>query len=295
MTILLDARTRIILHGIANPLARYQCEEMLRHGTNLVGVVEADYSGSGKSLPKNVRCFQSVKQAVKATGAGLSMVFNPAFEAKQIVCDAIDAGVRIVICMTEHVPVHDSIVMRHRARNSGVTLIGPNSSGVLSPGKAKAGFFCEDICIAGNVGVITKSGSLSYAVMSEMKNSGIGVSTVVAIGGDAVKGAGYCELLGMFQADPDTKAIVLLGEIGGLEEEKAAEYIVSAVAKPVVAFVAGRSVPPGLAFGHAGAIIERGRGDYASKIRCLASAGVHIAENIGEIAIVLNRWQSMIT
>lgn len=292
MAILAFAESRVLVHGIENALARFQCEEMLRHGTKLIGIVAADPRECGDWSPHHVPVLRTAGDAVAAVRADLSMIFSPPYAVKAEVCGAIAAGIPIIVCLTEHVPMHDAVVIRHLAKRAGVTLIGPNSSGVLSPGRAKAGFFSEDICLRGNVGVITKSGSLAYAVLAEMKSAGIGISTVVAIGGDAVKGTDFREHLTLFQADPDTSAIALLGEIGGCDEENAATFIRdAAIDKPVVAFVSGRSVPPGQSMGHAGAIVERGRGDYESKCSALAAAGVHIAENIGEIPRLLMRWR----
>jgi succinyl-CoA synthetase alpha subunit len=290
MAILAFADSRILMHGIADPLARFQCEEMVRHGTKLAGIVAADPRELGNWIPPDVPVFQTARAAMASVRADLSMVFTAPYAVKAEVCDAIAAGIRTIVCLTEHVPQHDAVVIRHLARQAQVTLIGPNSSGLLSPGRAKAGFFVEDICMPGDVGVITKSGSLAYAVMAEMKSAGIGVSTVVGIGGDAVKGTDFRDHLALFQADPDTRAIVLLGEIGGSNEENAAAFIRdAAISKPMVAFISGRSVPLGQSMGHAGAIAERGRGDYQSKCAALAAAGVHIAGNIGEIPALLQR------
>lgn len=288
MAILAFAETRILVHGIGNPLARFQCDEMLRHGTKVRGIVAAEPGETEHWRAPNIPVFRSARAAMASVRADLSMVFSPPYAVKTEVSDAIAAGIPIIVCLTEHVPLHDAVVIRHLAKRAGVTLIGPNSSGVLSPGRAKAGFFVEDICLPGNVGVITKSGSLAYAVLAEMKSAGIGISTVVAIGGDMVKGTDFREHLALFRSDPETEAIVLLGEIGGRDEENAAAFIRDTViTKPVVAFISGRSVPPGQAMGHAGAIADLGRGDYHSKCRALAAAGVRIAQNIGEIPRLL--------
>ncbi|HET6160653.1 MAG TPA: succinate--CoA ligase subunit alpha [Dongiaceae bacterium] len=288
MAILALPETRILVHGIGNPLARFQCEEMLRHGTRLTGIVAVDPGDTEHWHPPNIPVFQSAWDAMASVKADLSMIFSPPYAVKSEVSEAVAAGIPIIVCLTEHVPLHDAVLIRHLAKRAGVTLIGPNSSGVLSPGRAKAGFFVEDICLPGNVGVITKSGSLAYAALAEMKSAGIGISTVVAIGGDVVKGTGFREHLALFHADLETQAVVLLGEIGGCDEEQAAAFIRDAATKkPVVAFISGRSVPLGHSMGHAGAIAERGRGDYHSKSRALAAAGVHVAENIGEIPRLL--------
>lgn len=291
MAILAGADSRVLIQGIEQSLARFQCEEMRRHGTKLAGVIASRPGETVGGVPEGIASFQTARQAVETAGANLSMVFSPPLAAKAAVCDAIEAGIPLIVCLTEHVPIHDAVVIRHLAKQANVTLIGPNSSGLLSPGLVKAGFFSEDICMSGDVGVITKSGSLAYAVLAEMKSMGIGITTVVAIGSDTVKGVDFLKPLALFQSDPDTKAIVLLGEIGGGDEEDAAAFIRTAVSKPVAAFVSGRSVPIGRSMGHAGAIAERGRGDYGSKIRALSSAGVQVAGNIGEIVATLRRWR----
>ena len=290
MAILAFAESRILVHGISDPLARFQCEEMIHHGTKLAGIVAVDPRELDGWTPPDVPVFQTARAATASVRANLSMVFSAPYAVKAEVCEAIVAGIGTIVCLTEHVPVHDAVVIRHLAKQAKVTLIGPNSSGVLSPGRAKAGFFVEDICVPGDVGVITKSGSLAYAVMAEMKSAGIGISTVVGIGGDAVKGTDFRDHIALFQDDPDTRAIVLLGEIGGSDEENAAAFIRdAAISKPMVAFVSGRSVPLGQSMGHAGAIAEHGRGDYQSKCAALAAAGVRVARNIGEIPALLKR------
>lgn len=287
MAILTQPESRILLHGIANPLARFQCAEIPRHGSRLAGIVAANPDELAGWSPGNASVFRSAREAVELAGANLSMVFSAPSEVKATVTAAIAAGIPLIVVLTEHVPVHDAIVLRHLAKQAGITLVGPNSSGLLSPGRVKAGFFVEDICRPGEVGIITKSGSLAYAVMAEMKSAGLGVSTVVAIGADAVKGIDFHEPLALFDADPETRAIVLLGEIGGGDEENAASFIESAISKPVVAFISGRSVPVGQSMGHANAIAGRGRGDHASKVRALISAGARVAGNIGEISSIL--------
>ena len=237
--------------------------------------------------PGNTSVFRSAREAVELADANLSMVFSAPSEVKATVTEAIAAGIPLIVVLTEHVPVHDAIALRHLAKQTGITLVGPNSSGLLSPGRVKAGFFVEDICRPGEVGIITKSGSLAYAVMAEMKSAGLGVSTVVAIGADAVKGIDFREPLALFEADPETQAIVLLGEIGGGDEENAATLIKNSITKPIVAFVSGRTAPSGQSMGHAGAIADRGRGDHATKVKALISAGAMVAENIGEIPSIL--------
>jgi succinyl-CoA synthetase alpha subunit len=287
VAILANSTVGVLIHGAMNPLARFQCSEMLRYGTTLRGVVGGDPDRLRHQLPKGLPIFPTTGRAVAETGATLSLVFNDPYEVKSAVWEAIDAGIRTVVCFTEHVPVMDAIAICHRARNGGVILVGPNSSGILSPGIVKLGFYSEAICQAGDVGVITKSGSISYAVISELKSHGIGISTVVAIGGDRVKGTSFRDHLVAFESDPQTRVVVLLGEIGGDDEEQAAEHLRSVPGKPVVAFVSGRSVPLGQSLGHAGAIAEAGKGNHASKVQALAEAGVLIARNIGDVTCLV--------
>jgi succinyl-CoA synthetase alpha subunit len=257
MAILADGGSRIVVCGIGDPLARFQCLEMQRHGTRLVGIVGTPTELAGWEPPAGVPVFSNV-DAVKSA-ANLALVFNPRLECKAIIQDLIEAHMGVIVCLSEHVPVHDAIRLRALAKRAGLTLIGPNSSGLLSPGRAKAGFFVEDICLPGTIGLIAKSGSLAYAVMAELKSAGAGISTVVAIGGDAAKGTDIRDCLDLFLRDRETDAIVILGEIGGRDEERAAAFFRDSPAhKPVVALISGRTVSPGHSMGHAGAITKRG-------------------------------------
>jgi succinyl-CoA synthetase alpha subunit len=286
MAILADANSRIVVCGIGNSLARFQCLEMLRHGTALTAIVGTAAELAGWEPPSGIPIL--AKADVVGSLANLALVFNPPLECRGVIQDLIDAGIGVIVCLTEHVPVHDAILLRTLAKRAGAILIGPNSSGLLSPGRAKAGFFVEDICLPGTTGLIAKSGSLAYAVMAELKSSDIGISTVVAVGGDTAKGTDIRDCLELFAQDPETDAIVVLGEIGGSEEEHAAAYLRdSPIHKPVVAFISGRTVPPGHGMGHAGAIAKRGAGDYFTKCRALSAAGIRVVENIGAIAAAL--------
>jgi succinyl-CoA synthetase alpha subunit len=288
MAILADENSRVVVCGIGDALARFQCFEMQHHGTRLVGIVATPVDLTGWEPPAGVPIFSSVDAARSA--ADLALVFNPPLECRAVIQELIDARVSVIVCLAEHVPVHDAIRLGALAKRAGVTLIGPNSSGLLSPGRAKAGFFVEDICLPGTVGLIAKSGSLAYAVMAELKSSGVGISTVVAIGGDVAKGTDIQDCLRLFAKDRETDAIVILGEIGGNEEERAAAYLRnSPIHKPVVAFISGRTTPPGHSMGHTGAIASRGRGDYATKCRALSAAGIRVVETIGAIAAAIER------
>jgi succinyl-CoA synthetase alpha subunit len=284
VAILAYKTSRIVVCGIADPLARFQCHEMQRHGTNLVGIVAGPGELNGYEPPAGVPVLSRVDDA----RPDIALVFTAPLECRSVIKRLIDARVGVIVCLTEHVPVHDAIWLAAFAKRAGVTLIGPNSSGLLSPGQAKAGFFVEDICLPGTIGLITKSGSLAYAVMAELKSAGIGISTVVAIGGDMAKGTDFSDCLRLFAKDPATDAVVMLGEIGGSDEERAAATLSrSPIGKPVIAFISGRTVPPGHSMGHAGAIARQGRGDYETKCRILTEAGIRIVDNIGEIAATL--------
>ncbi len=289
MAILAGTDSRILIQGVAGRLARFQCEEMLRHGTRLVGLIARPDEFAGWAPPP-LPVFATTGAAVGATGADLIMIFSPPLEVRAAAGEAISARLPVIVCLTDHIPVHDAIVLRHLAARAGVVLVGAGSSGILSPGRAKAGFFVEDICRPGDIGVVAKGGSLAYAVISELKSAGLGVSTVVSLGGDAAKGLDFAGSLALFARDDETRAVVLLGEIGGSDEEKAAAYLQAhPLRKPVVAFISGRSVPAGRSMGHAGAIAAAGRGDHDSKCRALAAAGVEIADTIGAIPRILAR------
>ncbi|MEZ5925885.1 MAG: succinate--CoA ligase subunit alpha [Hyphomicrobiaceae bacterium] len=287
MTILLDRDTRIVVHGAESRSGRFQLGEMTRYGRQLAGAVPSRPGAIEPPLPVPVPVYESVAEAVKQTGADLLLVFTPQLQVKAVVIEAIYAGVSTVVCLTDDVPLHDAVELRQRAERAKVILLGPNSTGLLSPGTGKAGYYSEDVCMPGRVGVISKSGSLAYAVMSEMMSFGIGVSTISGIGGDAVRGASFAELLPLYEDDPETDAIVMLGEIGGDDEERAARIIPGRMSKPVVAFISGRSVPLGQSMGHAGAIAEAGRGDYETKTKALRDAGVHVAATIGDVVGIL--------
>lgn len=292
MAILLTAETRILLHGMGDGLGRFQCGEMLRYGTRLVGLVEPDRTALPGDLPADLPVFGRAADAVPATGADLGVVFAPGLATRSMVSEMLSAGLATVVCFSEDVPLHDMLTLRHQAREAGARLVGPSSSGIYSPRYGKAGFFVRELCLPGRIGVVTKSGSLGYAVLGEMKASGLGISTIVSTGGEPVKGMNLVEPVSLFCDDVETDAIVVLGEVGGDEEEELAEHVVRHGAKPIVAYIAGRSVAPGQNLGHAGAIVGRHRGSYRSKARALTEAGVHVAEDFGGIVHALLRLTS---
>jgi succinyl-CoA synthetase alpha subunit len=234
-------------------------------------------------LNGKIPVFDSVKIARNATGANTSVIFVPARFAADAMFEAADAGIELIICITEGVPVADMMRVRNYLDQKSVRLVGPNCPGLLTPGSAKVGIIPGNIAIPGKIGVVSRSGTLAYEILYALKNLGLGVSTCVGIGGDPINGTNFIDALELFQEDPETDKIVLIGEIGGTDEEQAAEYISLQVTKPVAAFIAGRTAPPGKRMGHAGAIVQGGSGLAEDKIKALASAGVKVAQHPEEI------------
>ena len=284
MAILVDRDTRVCLQGITGPMGAFQAREMLAYGTNLVAGISP---GRGGSNVDHVPVFDTVRAAVTETGAELSLIYVAAPRLKGAVFEAIDAGIRTIVCVAEWVPVHDMVLIMRRVRETSTRLIGPNCSGIISPGQAKIGFYCDEVCAPGHIGVMAKSGTLSYATLAELKRAGMGASTVVGIGGDEIRGTSFRDCLELFEADPKTDAMLLIGEVGGTEEERAAEYVARHCKKPVVAFVAGRTIPPGRNIGHAGAMVLGDRGSYEGKIAALSAAGIRVAKLIEDVPNLL--------
>jgi len=262
---------------------------MLDDGTKVVAGVTP---GKGGEQVAGVPVFNTVREAVKATGANATVVFVPARFMQGSVLEAIDAGVPLIFTMAEHVPVHDMMHCYHLARQKGVRLFGPNSFGVISPGKTKAGFMAHRIFSPGSVGIMSRSATNCYETVFMLSNNGIGQSTCVGIGGDMIPGSTFVDVLPDFEADPETRAIVIIGEIGGSEEELAAAYIKQHVTKPVVALIAGKNAPKGRSMGHAGAIVAAdGTGSAENKEKVLRDAGVTIAESTQHIVDILLDWK----
>lgn len=280
MSILIDGATRLLVQGITGNEGRFHTGQMLAYGTNVVAGVTP---GKGGQEVEGVPVFDTVSQAVGATGADASIVFVPPAFAADAVLEAAEAGLGLIVCLTEGIPVNDMIEARRYLDLSGTKLIGPNTPGLISPGKCKLGVMAGYIHKPGSIGIVSRSGTLTYEVVHQLTELGIGQSTCVGIGGDPIVGLTFAELLPMFEKDPDTKGIVLIGEIGGSAEEEAAATIAESVTKPVVAFVAGRTAPPGRRMGHAGAIITRGSGTADAKIEALRNTGVHVADSPAEI------------
>jgi len=283
MSILVNKDTRLMIQGITGNEGLFHSQQMLEYGTNIVAGVTPGKGGEWV-LDGKVPVFDSVSIAANARGANASVIFVPARFAPDAIFEAADAGVQMIVCITEGIPVQDMMRVRNYLDQKGVRLVGPNCPGLLTPGEAKVGIIPGDIALPGNVGVVSRSGTLTYEVLYALKLVGIGVTTCVGIGGDPVNGTNFIDVLGMFESDPYTEQVVLIGEIGGTDEEKAAEFITSHMTKPVVSFIAGQTAPPGKRMGHAGAIVEGGEGLAADKIKALESAGVRVAKHPEEIA-----------
>jgi len=286
MSILVDKNTRLIVQGITGNEGLFHTTQMVAYGTNVVGGVTPGKGGEWV-LDGKLPVFDSVKMAKDATDANATIIFVPARFAPDAMYEAADAGIPLIICITEGVAVQDMMRVRNYLDQKKVRLIGPNCPGLLTPGEAKVGIIPGDIAISGNVGVVSRSGTLTYEVLYAMKNLGMGASTCVGIGGDPVNGTNFTDVLQMFEHDPKTEKIIMIGEIGGNEEEKAAEYISLKMTKPVASFIAGQTAPPGKRMGHAGAIIEGGAGTAADKIKALEAAGVKVAKHPEEIPTLL--------
>lgn len=288
MSILVNKHSRILVQGITGTEGLFHATQMHQYGTNIVAGVTPGKGGEWV-LDGKVPVFDSVKVAVEATGANVSVIFVPAKFSADSMIEAADAGIDLIICITEGVPVRDMMRVRTYLDQKGSKLIGPNCPGILTPGEAKVGIIPGNITMPGNIGVVSRSGTLTYEVLYAMKNHGLGASTCVGIGGDPVHGINFVQTLELFEADPQTDQIVMIGEIGGHDEQRAADYISRYMTKPVVSFIAGQTAPPGKRMGHAGAIIESGEGTADEKIEALKSAGVQVAKHPEEIAQILSR------
>ena len=284
MSILADKTTKLLVQGITGREGEFHARQMLEYGTNLVGGVTPGRGGQ-KAVDGRVPVFNTVKEAVAATGANASVIYVPAAFAPDAIREAADAGVALIICITEGVPALDMVTTYEYVQMKGSRLIGPNCPGLLTPGEAKIGIIPGAIAMPGPVGVVSKSGTLTYEAVDALTRLGLGQSTIVGIGGDPIIGTNFIDVLALFQADDATKAIVLIGEIGGNAEQDAAEFIKANVTKPVVAFIAGQSAPPGKRMGHAGAIIGAGgEGTAAEKIAALEAVGAKVARLPTDIA-----------
>lgn len=286
MAILLDGNTQLIVQGITGHQGQFHTRAMLDFGTNVVAGVTP---GKGGVEVHGVPVFDACDEAVARTGANASVVFVPAPYAKDAAVEAIEAGVKLLVIITERIPLHDCLDLMPYARAKGVTIIGPNCPGVATAGVAKAGIIPNHIFASGPWGVVSRSGTLTYEIVDAMTRAGLGQTTCVGIGGDPINGTNMVEALAMFERDAETKGVVVVGEIGGTAEEEAARFA-TRMSKPVFAYVAGRTAPPGKRMGHAGAIIQRGMGTAESKLRAFAEAGVPVASYPREIPqLIRNR------
>ena len=281
MAVYLDKDTKVLVQGITGKDGSFHTLRNKSYGTNVVAGVTP---GKGGQDVEGIPVFDSVQEAVDATGADASLTFVPAKFAADAILEAADAGIHLIVCITEGIPVLDMARVYNYLRGKDHVLIGPNCPGLISPGKANLGIIPFEICKEGNVGLVSRSGTLVYQVVNDLTQLGIGQSTCVGIGGDPIIGTGIMDVLERFQADPETEAIVMIGEIGGADEERAAEYIKENVTKPVVAYVAGFEAPPGKRMGHAGAIITGSKGTAQAKAEAFETVGVRVGKSPTEVA-----------
>ena len=280
MSILLDHSTRIIVQGITGSQGSMHTEQALSYGTKIVGGVTP---GKGGSSHKNLPVFDKVEEAVDALDANASLIFVPAPFCKEAILEAVNADIKLIVCITEGVPTLDMLEVKQIIDDKDIFLIGPNCPGVISPGIGKMGIMPADIHMPGRVGVISRSGTLTYEAVKQTSDFGLGQSSCVGIGGDPIPGSSFIDILKLFESDTNTDAIVMVGEIGGSSEEEAAEFIKDSVSKPVISYIAGQTAPPGKRMGHAGAIISGGKGAASDKILVLEECGVLVTRNLLEI------------
>ncbi len=281
MSILVDENTRLIVQGITGREGLFHAEQCKNYGTKLVGGVTPNKGG--QTVLGDVPVFNTVKEAAQKTKANASMIFVPPAFAADAILEAANAGIELIICIAEGIPVHDMVTVYRGLQNSGSRLVGPNCPGVISPGKCKIGIMPAHIHKKGNVGIISRSGTLTYETVGQLTALGIGQSTCVGIGGDPIIGSRYIDILELFQKDRGTKAICMIGEIGGSAEEEAAYFIKKNVTKPVVGFIAGQTAPPGRRMGHAGAIISGGQGTAESKMKVMKKCGIKVCKSPADL------------
>ena len=286
MSVLVGNDTRLIVQGFTGSEGSFHAGQMIEYGTNVVGGVTP---GKGGQTHLDRPVFNTVAEAVKETNANTSVIFVPPAFAGDAITEAAFAGIEVIICITEGIPVKDMIVAKQVVKSHGATLIGPNCPGVITPGEAKVGIMPGSIFTPGKVGLISRSGTLTYEAVDQLTKEGLGQSTAIGIGGDPVIGTTHLDAVKMLNDDPDTESIVLIGEIGGTAEEEAGAWIKDNCDKPVVAFIAGSTAPPGRRMGHAGAIISGGKGTAQEKKKALAAAGITVVDSPAEIGITLKK------
>ncbi len=293
MSVLCNKKTKLIVQGITGSEGTFHTSQMIAYGTNVVGGVTpgkggTDYKGKGEDIfAKPVPVFNSVADAVKTTGANASCIFVPASMAADAILEAIEAKIPLIVCITEGIPVNDMITVWDALKRSKSRLIGPNCPGLLTPGECKIGIMPGFIASPGNVGIVSRSGTLTYEAVGQLSDIGMGQSTCIGIGGDPIIGTRFIDAVELFNNDKDTHAIVMIGEIGGTAEEEAAEYIAKNVKKPVIGFIAGRTAPPGRRMGHAGAIISGGKGTAEAKVAAMKAAGIHVVDSPAHIGVTV--------
>ncbi len=285
MSILINEKTKVIVQGITGGEGSFHTEQMIEYGTNVVGGVTP--GKGGQVFLNKVPVFNTVAEAVRSTGARASTIFVPPAFAADAILEAVDAGIEVIVCITEGIPAIDMLKVYQKVKQAGCHLIGPNCPGVISPGKSKMGIMPGFIHKEGRVGVISRSGTLTYEAVGQLTTLGIGQSTCIGIGGDPIIGTRFTDALKLFNEDNDTDAVVLIGEIGGTAEEEAASWIKENFNRPVVSFIAGQTAPPGRRMGHAGAIISGGKGTASEKMIALQEAGIHVCKSPAEIGAMV--------
>ncbi len=286
MSILLNEKTRVLVQGITGGEGSFHTKQMIEYGTNVVAGVTP---GKGGTIHEGVPVFNTIKEAVKETAADAAAIFVPPAFAPDAIMEAAEAGVKLIVCITEGIPAADMVNVYNYIKGKDVRLIGPNCPGIISPGKAKIGIMPGFIHNKGSIGVVSRSGTLTYEAVKQLSDLGIGQSSCVGIGGDPVIGSRFIDVIKLFNEDPDTEGIVMIGEIGGTAEEEAAAYIKESVKKPVVGFIAGQTAPPGRRMGHAGAIISGGKGTAKEKMEFMSNCGIHVIESPAEIGITMKK------
>ena len=274
MSVFVDRNTRLVVQGITGRDGSFHTKQMIAYGTQVVAGVTP--GKGGQTFEGSVPVFNTVAEAVAKTGANTSVIYVPPMGAAGAMIEAADAGIRLVVCITEGVPVMDMLKVMPFLRERGARLVGPNCPGLISPGQAKVGIIPGNICAPGRIGVVSRSGTLTYEIVNHLTRNGLGQSTCVGIGGDPIIGTNFIDALRAFQDDPDTDAVVMMGEIGGTAEQEAAEFVKAHLTKPVVGFIAGQTAPPGRRMGHAGAIISGSSGTAAEKIQAFEAAGISV-------------------